>query len=115
MQGGDIRTAWATKGQDDGAEWLELTYKQAVHPAGVRIRETYNPGAVVRVDARDAKGTWHKLWEGKDPTKAAPGWFDVPIRQPTWTCRTLRITLNTSAVTGWNEIDAVELIGERPD
>lgn len=115
MQGGDIQTAWATKRPDDGTEWLELTYREAVHPTLVRVRETYNPGAVTKVEARDTTGRWHTLWEGKDATKACPGWLETPIARPTWTCRVIKVTLNTAAVRGWNEIDAVELVGELPE
>ena len=115
MQGGDIRTAWAPATQDGGAEWLELTYETPVRPMQVRIRETYNPGAVVKVEAKDAKGEWHTLWEGKDGTKECPGWLEIAVTKPAWTCRVIKVHLDTSAVAGWNEIDAVELVGEPGD
>jgi len=115
MQGGDIRTAWASTQPDGGEEWLELTYEVAVHPLQVRVRETYNPGAVVKVEAKDAKGEWHILWKGKDNTKECPGWLEVSVTKPTWTCRVVKITLDTASVAGWNEIDAVELVGEQPE
>jgi hypothetical protein len=110
-QGGDAVTAWASSSADSDEEWLELTYDQAVRPTLVRIHETYNPGAVSKVEAKDAKGAWHVLWHGQDPTRAVPGWFDVRV-DPSFSTREIRVTIDNDAVSGWNEIDAVELIGE---
>lgn len=112
MEAGDCQTAWASKLPDGGIEWLELTYETSVHPAQVRVRETYNPGAVTKIEAKDDKGQWHKLWEGKDGTSECPGWLSVSVTPPAWTCRVIKITLDTASVQGWNEIDAVELVGE---
>ncbi len=112
MIGGDIRTAWASLTQDGGEEWLELTYREAVFATHVRVRETYNPGAVTRIEAKDGDGKWHVLWEGKDTTKEAPGWLTVASMAPRFLTRTIRVTLDSAGVAGWNEIDAVELIGD---
>lgn len=110
---GDHPTAWASKEQDAGQEWLELTYDQPVRLVRLRIRETFNPGAVTGVEAKDDRGQWRTIWQGKDPTAAAPGWLEVaPRERATWRCRAIRIRLDSAAVAGWNEIDAVELIGE---
>lgn len=46
MQAGDISTAWASREQDAGEEWLKLDYERSVDIAEVRVRETYNPGAI---------------------------------------------------------------------
>lgn len=109
LKDGDLSTAWASKEKDAGAEWLELDYATEVRPLTVRIHETFNPGAVVKVEAM-ASDEWVVLWEGKDGTAVSPGWLEVPV-----TCnapiRKLRVTLDTASVPGWNEIDAVELVG----
>ncbi|MBI4564126.1 MAG: hypothetical protein HY716_05470 [Planctomycetes bacterium] len=112
LQAGDLSTAWASLEPDGGKEWLELTYESSVRPVRVRIHETFNPGAVVKIEARDEEKKWHVLWEGKDTTKHSPGWLDVRFDPPTFATRVIRITLDTSAVAGWNEIDAVQLLGE---
>lgn len=108
---GDARTAWASLAADAGEEWLELGYEHAVRPTRVRVRENFNPGAVIRVEARDAEGNWRALWQGKDPTREAPGWFEVPLTAGFET-RAIRVTLDSAGVPGWNEIDAVELVGD---
>jgi hypothetical protein len=112
LVGGDAPTAWASKEANAGEEWLELDYSEGVRPTAVRVRETYNPGAVVKVEARDAGGTWHVLWEGADPTAVCPGWLEVKVPASEWTARTIKVTLDTRKVSSWCEIDAVELVGE---
>ena len=64
---GDIDTAWASLTQDDQNEWLELQYLTAVVPAQLRVFETYNPGAVVKITALDSAGKESVLWQGEDP------------------------------------------------
>jgi len=108
---GDARTAWASLSADGGEEWLELGYEAPVVPVRVRIHETYNPGAVIRVEARNEKGEWTLLWEGRDPVREGAGWCEVDVTARVAT-RTIRVVLDSAHVPGWNEIDAVELIGD---
>jgi len=110
-QAGDAVTAWASLAADAAEEWIELGYAQPVLPRLVRIHETYNPGAVAKLEARDPSGGWIVFWQGQDPTRGPSGWFEVPVETDV-PVRELRITLASGAVPGWNEIDAVELIGE---
>lgn len=109
-QAGDISTAWAAQERDGGHEWLKLEYERPVEVAQVRIRETYNPGAVSAITAMLANGTEVTLWEGQETKAEAPVEveFNVP---PGVTSNSIRVHLDTSRVPGWNEIDAVELIG----
>lgn len=109
---GDKTTAWASKEADGGDEWLELTYKSAVRPTRVRIHETFNPGAVVKIEALDTDKKWRVLWSGVDNTAEAPAYLDVQFDPPNFVTRVIRVTLDSAGFPGWNEIDAVQLIGE---
>jgi enterochelin esterase-like enzyme len=109
---GDHPTAWASHKPDDGDEWLELTYKAAVRPARVRIHESFNPGAVAKIEALDEEKKWRVVWKGTDTTTASPGVLDAALEASSFATRTIRITLDAAGVEGWNEIDAVQLIGE---
>ena len=109
---GDRPTAWASLEPDGGEEWLELTYKHAVRPTLIRIHETFNPGAVIKIEAKDADKKWQILWQGKDTVEEAPAYFEVRIDPPKFAVRAIRITIDSGGVEGWNEIDAVQLIGE---
>jgi len=108
---GDARTAWASLEADGGEEWLELGYENPVVPTRVRVHETFNPGAIVKIEGRDEKGEWRVLWQGHDPVREGAGWLEVDVA-PGFPTRAVRLTLDSANVPGWNEIDAVELIGE---
>ena len=107
---GDIQTAWATREPDGGEEWLLLTYETAVDVAEVRIWETYNPGAVTKVTALPEEAAEVVLWEGKDPTTEAPGELVVQAAEDVRAAK-IKVHLDTTLRQGWNEIDAVELVG----
>lgn len=108
---GDLRTAWASKRPDMGEVWVEVDFEQAVRPDGVRIRESFNPGAITRIEAR-VGDRFETLWSGRASPAPAPSFFEPPIDTTAEPVRTLRIVLDTDRVKGWNEIDAVELLGD---
>jgi hypothetical protein len=111
LQDGDSQAAWATTEQDGGPEWLELEYTTPVHATCVRVRETYNPGAVVRIEGVAEGGEVLTLWEGRDPTQQSPGWLEARFDPTPASLKKIRVHLDTALVPGWNEIDAVELVG----
>ncbi len=111
-QAGDAQTAWATLEEDKEEEWLELTYRHWVRPTLVRVHETFNPGAVVKIEAMDPAGKWRPLWEGREPAKEPIRWLEAHVPSATFVTRRIRLTLDSAVVRGWNEIDAVELAGD---
>lgn len=110
---GDYPTAWASKGADDGVETLELTYDVPVHPAGLAIYESYNPGTITTIEALDSEsGDWVVIYEGEAAvTEEAYRIFIPEIAPVDFATNQIRLTLDTAAVPGWNEIDAVQLFG----
>lgn len=106
----DHPNAWATREQDRGREWLEVTYDPPRRASGVRVFEVNVPGGVVEVETVDEGGTRRSVWKGTDPTATA-GVFEVPFAATGYRVRSVRIVLDTSKRTGWEEIDAVELVG----
>ena len=108
-EAGDHQTAWTSATPDGGREWLTLTFARAVAVDRVRIVESYNPGAVTGVVGLHQGGEV-ELWRGLDPTRRAPKALVVRADRPIVTDR-IRVELDTSRVAGWNEIDAVALIG----
>lgn len=107
----DHPTAWAPGRQDGGLEWLEVSYAQPIVPVELIIYENCGQGCVISVEARDEQtGLWAVLWQGTDPTSAPTMVFRPPLSHNTFAARSFRIQIDTS-VPGWNEIDAVELVG----
>jgi hypothetical protein len=107
---GDISTAWASESQDNQKEWLILEYEKSVVPVAVVVHETYNPGAVVKVSHYPKWGREQVLWEGTDPTPATAGMgvSRLPVSARVKTGR-IKLYIDSPAVAGWNEIDAVGL------
>ena len=110
--GGDLGTAWAPKQPEMGEVTLDLTYRDAVRVDGVRVHETWSAGAVARIQAKAPDGSWDTIWEGTAPRDLAPLWFEPALRHTSYTTNAIRIVLDTNRVAGWNEIDAVELVGD---
>jgi hypothetical protein len=112
FRAGDIVTAWASRTDDGQPEWLLLRFAKPVRPSGLLIYETYNPGAVHRVSLFQADGTEIVAWSGEDPTPpgSEKGISAIPLKAD-FLVDQVRIHLDSPAVKGWNEIDAVGLRG----
>jgi hypothetical protein len=110
MQSGDLPTAWAPLQPDGGDEWLKLEYEKSVDVAEVRVRETHNPGAISKVTAFLANGSEVTLWEGVEPKAEAPVEMSFTVPDNVH-AKSIKVYLDTKRVPGWNEIDAVQLIG----
>jgi hypothetical protein len=111
LQAGDLPTAWAPLQQDGGEEWLKLDYETSVDIAEVRVRETHNPGAISKVTAFLADGREVTIWEGVEPKSEAP--VEMAFAVPnSINAKSVKVYLDTKRVPGWNEIDAVQLIGK---
>lgn len=102
--------AWAPKSPDAGIEWLVLTFPKPVHAEEIRVRESCGSGAVIKVEAYDEQGTPHSLWAGNDPTTDL-NYLMVKFPKTDYKTEKVKVTLATNVVPGWNEIDAVQLIG----
>jgi len=106
----DDGAAWAPKTADGGIEWLDLKYPKPVFATEVRVRESCGSGAVVRVEIFDEKGAAHAVWQGNDPTKEL-NYLMVKFPKTAFKADRVKVTLATNVVPGWNEIDAVQLVG----
>jgi hypothetical protein len=107
---GDNGLAWASETPDSQAEWLELEFAEAVVPSTLKVYENFSPGAITKVTVYSLDGTEETGWQGTDPTPSHQpmGISVLPIRV-TYPIARVRIHLNSPAVYGWNEIDAVGL------
>lgn len=105
---GDVNTAWAPRSSGSDPEWLKLSFTTPVMATGIRVHETYNAGSIYRVDLVDTSGQSHTVWTGTDST-ACPGWFEITFSKTEYAVN--GVILHTK-IAGWEEIDAVELIGD---
>jgi hypothetical protein len=107
---GDDGAAWTAKTPDGGIEWLDLKYPKPVHATEVRVRESNASGAVIKIEFYDEQGVAHAVWQGNDPTTEL-NYLMVKFPKTTFKTDRVKVTLATNVVPGWNEIDAVQLVG----
>jgi hypothetical protein len=109
---GDNSTAWASK-SDLSVDTLTVGYKVPVVPKLVKIYESYNAGQVTNVQVVDVKGAVTDVYTAAPAAApACPFVLKVPITGVTAKVKTVRITVDQSVLRiGWNEIDAVQLVG----
>ena len=108
---GDDGNAWAPKTEDAGLEWLEATFAKPVYATEVRIRESCGSGTIIRIELFDEQGVSHTLWTGSDPTTEL-NYLMIKFPMTTFKTNRIKITLTTNVVPGWNEIDAIQLVGK---
>jgi hypothetical protein len=109
----DQNTAWASNDRN-GVDWLELTYTATVVPVSVNIYENNAPGAIVRVDVEEASGVTHTVYSALPliaPQSQCPRIFSVGITGVTAHVNRVKVYFDQSAINNWDEIDAVELVG----
>lgn len=108
---GDDARAWASAGADDRVEWIEVALAAPRRIAAVQIVETFNPGAVHRLDLTTASGRVLPVFVGAAHATGEPARvtrFDVPCTDEPIVA--IRVQLDSSAVAGWNELDAIGAI-----
>ncbi len=109
----DSSDAWASEDANT-KEWIELTYDVPVYPTEINIHMNYNPSQVVEVQIITTEGKAYTVTETKP--EIVPYCPDVYSISLDLTKQVLvdrvKIFLDQSKLgIGWNEIDAVELIG----
>ena len=111
---GDYQTAWATAGSDT-VETLVLTYTVSVHVTGINIVQSFNPNQIVQVELIGVFDRAVPVYEGqpRQVDQPCPYTLSIPIEKTEGHFNQLRITVDQSVLgMGWNQIDAVELIGD---
>jgi hypothetical protein len=108
---GDLAKAWASRGADDRDEWIEVGFDRPSSISGVEVFETFNPGAIDHVELITARG--HRI---ETPITALASGGGVSerhhfgVRCTAEPIVSVRVHLNSVAVAGWNEIDAIGVL-----
>jgi hypothetical protein len=110
---GDHGTAWAPAIQNNSFEWISVGFDTAVYANGATIRETYNNGFVYRIDAIDTLGDLHTVWSGTDTSVPGVAFdFTVAWASTSYLVNGLKVYVDTRHTSGWEEIDAIRLLGD---
>ncbi len=105
--------AWASL-YSNTVEWIELTYETAVIPYEVTVVQTYNPSQVVDITGIADDGSEYLIWESEpEVVEYCPDFLTITVEPDKEVyINKLRITVDQTVLgLGWNEIDAVELVG----
>ena len=110
---GDYPQAWTASSQNGTSEYLTLGYATPLYAKGVTVRETNGNGFVTKIEVRNAAtGAFETVWSGTDPTLPGnPADFAAAFVQRTYLADAVRVTIDTSHSSTWEEIDAVGLSG----
>lgn len=108
---GDSPNAWASLGADDQTEWLEVGYAQPVRVSAVEVYETYNPGAVSSIELVTTSGARIVAYQGSPGARGAVAnklRADVACTEEPIVA--VKVTLASTQVAGWNEVDAIGVV-----
>lgn len=111
---GDYQTAWATAGSDT-VDTLEVSFPVSVHVTGINIIQSFNPNQIVLVELVGLFDRNITVFE-RQPIQVdqpCPFVLSIPVEKTERQFNRVRVTVDQSVLgMGWNQIDAVELIGD---
>jgi len=122
---GDNTGAWASITPDDQREFLVLGFEESQTVKKIEIFETYNPGAIDSIfnpgaiDSIFLRNSETQTWitvYAKAPQTDLPEAariFSVHLIETIFKADAIRLAINSPAVAGWNEIDAVAITGQK--
>ena len=111
---GDYQTAWATASSDTIGT-LVLSYDVSVYVTGVNIVQSFNPNQITLVELVGVFDRAIVVFVSQpiQVYQPCPYTLSIPIDKTEGRFNKVRITVNQSVLgLGWNQIDAVELIGD---
>ncbi len=107
----DLFTAWASQ-TSYGVDWLEVTYNTPVIPSEINIYESYTPDFVTKVEVLDVQGNYWPVYTAPGAALTeCPFVLTIPVTNITAYVYGIRITIDQTNASYWNELDAVELVG----
>jgi len=111
---GDIQSAWASASADD-VDWLELEYVDPVFVTAVNIYQSFNPNQVVKVELISPSENAVTIYQAApfQVDQPCPYILTISVEKTTMQFNKVRLTIDQSTMgLGWNQIDAVELVGD---
>lgn len=108
LQHEESKVAWMPSRPNAGMESITVTFEKTVIPATIIVHENYNPGSIAQVIVSNQEKEW-LIYENKKPAplpkKAITSVFQTEkLKEP---IQKVTIILNTAAVIGYNQIDAI--------
>lgn len=111
---GSSPVAWSPRRSNEGTEFIMVRFENPIHARQVVIAENEHPGAISAITLYDEGNKGHRVYENKDPGPAGlPGrLFSTTFKKTRYKVVSARIELNTAAVDGFQQIDAIGICGD---
>lgn len=107
----DYPTAWASQ-NSYGVDWLEVAYSTPVIPSEINIYESLTPDFVTLVEVLDVQGNYWPVYSSTgSELEECPYVLNIPVVNITEYVYAVRVTVDQTNASYWNEIDAIELVG----
>ena len=116
-QGESGASAWRPAQPDAGEEWIKVGFETPAQIRQIVIAENYGAGCVTSVVGYDTDNKEYTFYKAKpEASKRGAGMHRIWLPQLTaFKVTSLKVTLNTQLVEGWNEIDAIGIsASEKP-
>src|SRR5688572_22344866 len=103
--------AWSPKKDDEKEEFIEVRFSKSLLARQVAIVENVNPGTISAIDLVDTNGKRHQIYKNANPGPLAVKSRVFSVSFPAAKYRTsgVEVTMNTAAVGGVNQIDAISI------
>jgi outer membrane protein OmpA-like peptidoglycan-associated protein len=101
--------AWSPKKDDEKEESIEIRFVKSLVARQVSVVENANPGSITKIELIDTGGKPHEVYKNENPGPLSVRHRVLSIAFPAAKYRTIgvRVTMNTAAVAGVNQIDAI--------
>ncbi|SNR74015.1 OmpA family protein [Hymenobacter mucosus] len=107
--------AWIPK-KEGTNEFIEIRFGKSLIAKQVTVVENFNPGSVTKIELVDTRGQKHQVYENTSPGPLPETFRALQATFAPGTYRTIGVivTMNTKAVNGVNQIDAIGIadVGE---
>ncbi|MEA2009025.1 MAG: hypothetical protein U9O54_07875 [Chloroflexota bacterium] len=110
---GDYQFSWASAASD-GIATLELTYETPVYITEIIIIQSFNPDQVIKVEVLDPDDEFQVIYQKLPEAvgRPCPYHLSLLVDNLDFKSNVIRVTVDQSVLgLGWNEIDAVQLLG----
>jgi hypothetical protein len=111
---GDFPTAWSALNQNGppNPEFITLGYSTPIFADSVTVWETFGNGFVTQIDLLDTNNTFHTIFAGSDPSsQGTPVGFTVTFALTAYEVKGVKVIVDPTTSSSWEEIDAVGLGG----
>ncbi|WBA41293.1 OmpA family protein [Hymenobacter canadensis] len=100
--------AWIPR-KESNDEFIEVRFGKSLIAKQVTVVENFNPGSVVKIELIDTRGGKHQVYANDSPGPIPEQFRSLQVTFAPGTYRTIGVlvTMNTKAVNGVNQIDAI--------